>query len=247
MVMSPSVDKNRRSRAAVRLLALACVLAAVGGCQINRELAERAPPTDYRLRHPIAIKERERTVEVFIGVNRGNLTAAQRAEVFTFARNWRRDGTGGVVIDVPAGTPNEAAANDALRETRSLLYAAGVPAQAIVVRSYHPGHPARLATLRLNYPMMVADAGPCGLWPHDLGPTAAAEHIQNRPYWNLGCATQRNLAAMVDNPADLVQPRGETPALAARRSTVLDKYRKGESTATIYPNPDKGTISDIGK
>jgi pilus assembly protein CpaD len=70
---------------------------------------------------------------------------------------------------------------------------------------------------------------------------------RNHPYWNLGCANQRNLAAMVENPADLVQPRGETPAWSGRRSTVLDKYRKGESTATIYPDSNKGKISSIGQ
>ncbi len=52
---------------------------------------------------------------------------------------------------------------------------------------------------------------------------------------------------MIDNPADLVQPRGEVPAYTARRSTVLDKYRKGESTATVYPKEDQGKISDVGK
>jgi pilus assembly protein CpaD len=35
--------------------------------------------------------------------------------------------------------------------------------------------------------------------------------------------------------------------LAGRRSTVLDKYRKGESTATVYPDASKGKISDVGQ
>ena len=52
---------------------------------------------------------------------------------------------------------------------------------------------------------------------------------------------------MVENPADLVQPRGDTPAYAARRSTVLEKYRKGEPTNTRYEEKDKGKISDVGK
>ena len=69
-----------------------------------------------------------------------------------------------------------------------------------------------LASIKINYAKVVATAGPCGLWPHDLGTSLDATYTENRPYWNLGCATQRNLAAMVDNPADLVQPRGEAPA-----------------------------------
>jgi pilus assembly protein CpaD len=70
---------------------------------------------------------------------------------------------------------------------------------------------------------------------------------ENKPYYNFGCANQRNLAAMVDNPTDLVQPRPETPAYTERRTASFGKYRKGESTATIYPESEKAKLSDTGK
>jgi type IV pilus biogenesis protein CpaD/CtpE len=38
------------------------------------------------------------------------------------------------------------------------------------------------------------------------------DYFENQPIWNLGCVSQRNLAVMADEPADLLQPRGETPA-----------------------------------
>ena len=96
------------------------------------------------------------------------------------------------------------------------------------IRPYQT-EPDKLATIKLNYSKIVATAGPCGLWPGDLGPAAEPAYQENRNYWNLGCASQRNLAAMVANPADLVQPRGEDPISTNRRSVVLDKYRKGEA------------------
>ena len=52
---------------------------------------------------------------------------------------------------------------------------------------------------------------------------------------------------MVENPHDLVQPRGETPIYAARRATVLGKYQRGESTAAINPDAGKGKISNVGQ
>jgi len=104
-----------------------------------------------------------------------------------------------------------------------------------------------LATIKLNYSKMVAEAGPCGLWPHDLGPSADPFYASNKNYWNHGCATQRNLASMVENPADLVQPRGEAPPSAGRRQVVYDKYRKGEAYSGAYPDTDKAKISDVGK
>ena len=163
------------------------------------------------------------------------------------AHAWKREATGGIVIDVPTGTANERSATEAAREVQALLVAAEVPPHVVRVRSYQPAEHDKFATLNVKYTRVMADAGPCGLWPKDLGPDSDPVWRENRPYWNLGCAYQRNLAAMVDNPADLVQPRGEAPIYTARRTQALDKYRKGESTATIYPDANQGKISDVGK
>jgi len=55
------------------------------------------------------------------------------------------------------------------------------------------------------------------------------------------------MAAMVDNPSDLVQPRAETPAYTTRRTVAFEKYRKGTPTATSYPDGEKAKLSDTGK
>ncbi|KAB2878245.1 MAG: pilus assembly protein CpaD [Pseudorhodoplanes sp.] len=228
----------------LRLLLVAALATMLSGCYVPKETV--SIPSDYRKRHPIALKEGERTVAIFIGNSRGGLTPVQRAEVMSFAQTWRRESTGGVIVDLPAGSPNEVAAADSLREIRSILAASGIPPKAVAVRPYQVGAD-KLAAIRLNYSRITAQVGPCGLWPEDLGPSNTPAYQDNRPYWNFGCANQRNLAAMVANPADLVQPRGETAAYAPRRTTVLDKYRKGESTPSTFANDDKGKLSDIGK
>jgi pilus assembly protein CpaD len=235
------------AKAAMRTVAVFALALTCSGCMFAATKDVSTVPLDYRLRHPIAIKEANKSLEVFIGSRRGSLTPVQRAEVAGFASSWKREATGGIIVDVPAGTPNGHAAHDSVREIRSILAAHGVKPGAMNVRSYTPENPARLATVRLTYPRMAAQAGPCGLWPEDLGPTTDPKNNRNEPHWNHGCATQRSLAAMVAEPADLVQPRGEGPVHAARRTTVLEKYRLGTSTATQYPNADKGAISDIGK
>ena len=247
MYLTQRPIKPRGSLAsAARLVALVGCTAMLGGCYTNNQVATPAA-FDYRLRHPIAISEGPRTLELFIGSARGGLNSAQRADVLAFANRWRRDATGGIVIDLPAGTRNEVASASAVQEVRSILTAAGVPPESVEVRPYRPSDPAKLATLRLNYPTLVADAGPCGLWPYDLGPTANREHNENVDYWNLGCAQQRNLAAMVENKADLVQPRGEVPPYTGRKTDVLDKYRRGQPTEAQSLDKDKGKISDLGK
>jgi len=232
---------------AVRAAFAASCALLVCACNTDQQVAGVPDaPTDYRMRHPITIREADRTLQVFIGSNRSELTASQRAEVLAFAQTWRREATGGVVVELPAGTSNEHAAADALREIRSILAATGVPPQGIIVRSYRvTAH--TLATIRITYPKISAQAGPCGLWPADIGPSLNRDYFENQPVWNLGCASQRNLAAMVDNPADLVQPRAETPAYTPRRTTVVDKYRQGAPTATSGASNDSAKISDVGK
>jgi pilus assembly protein CpaD len=225
--------------------------AVVGGCAMfvcacntDQQVVAAAPdvPYDYRQRHPITMTEVNHTLEVFVGTSRGELNATQRAEVAQFAHSWRREAAGGVVIELPVGASNERAAADSVRTIRSILAAASVPPDGIVVRGYQaPGY--NISPIHVSYPKIAAQVGPCGLWPQDIGPSFNRDYFENQPPWNFGCATQRNLAAMIDNPADLVQPRGETPANTTRRTTVMEKYQKGEPTATPYPKTDSSNIA----
>ena len=232
-----------------RALAFVSIAALMAGCQTAsmQDQVTGSIPNDYRLRHPIAVREKAQTLTVFIGDGRGTLTPTQRAEVGAIASSWRQQATGGVVIEMPIGATNERAAASASREIRSILSASGVPHHSIEIRPYRTQDPVRLGTIRVNYPRMAAETGPCGLWPEDIGPTYDPVYWSNRPHWNHGCASQRNLAAQVANPEDLVQPRAEGPVLASRRSTVTDKFRKGEPTATQTPDANKGKISDLGQ
>jgi pilus assembly protein CpaD len=232
--------------------ALAIRAAIIGGCAIfvcacntdQQVAAVPDVPTDYRLRHPITITEADHTLEVFVGSSRGEINAVQRAEVLAFAQTWKHEATGGVVVDLPVGTSNERAAAEVMRTIRSLLVAGGVPPNGVLVRGYHP--PAiNLATIRISYPRIAAQAGPCGIWPEDIGPSFNRDYFENQPMYNTGCASQRNLAAMVDNPADLAQPRAETPAYEMRRTMVMENYRQGKQTQTTYPGSDTTKISNV--
>jgi pilus assembly protein CpaD len=240
-------DRKRHLALAGALIGLAVTL---GACQHTSDdsLAMVTYPDDYRQRHPIAVTEADRSIVVFVGRARGGLTAEQRAEVMGMAKDWMREGTGAVNVDIPVDTPNARAAQDSLREIQATFAAAGVPPRGILVRKYHPDDPRQMPAIRVSYPKITATAGPCGIWPEDLGLSIHNKsYLENKPYYNFGCAYQRNMAAMVEDPADLVQPRAETPAYTARRTVGFDKYRKGTSSATSYPESDKAKLSDTGK
>ena len=242
MTIRKNLDRSRAFRMA---LAVAVVL---GACQHSGEAAAQGFPDDYRKRHPIVIEEAKRSVVVFVGQARGGLSASQRSDVMGLGQTWLREGTGAIVADVPVDTPNARAAADSFREIQATLAAAGVPPRGVVARNYRPEDPRTLATIRLSYPKIAAVAGPCGLWPEDLGPSINNRtYFENKSYYNFGCAYQRNMAAMIDNPSDLVQPRSELPAYTTRRTTAFEKYRKGTPTTTVYPEGEKAKLSDTGK
>ena len=84
-------------------------------------------PTDYRLRHPIAVTEANRSIVIFVGHARGGLSSPQRTDVAGLAQTWLREGTGGINIDMPVETPNARAARESLREIQVTFASAGVP------------------------------------------------------------------------------------------------------------------------
>jgi len=238
-------DRHRAFRIGGALVGLAVAL---GACTHTDEAVTASIPDDYRLRHPIAIQEANEQVVIFIGHARGGLSASQRADVMGLAQTWLHEATGAIVADVPVDTPNARAAADSLREVQALIAAAGVPPRGLVVHRYHPEDPRQLPAIRLSYPRISAVAGPCGIWPEDLGPSIKNKsYFENKSYYNFGCAYQRNMAAMIDNPSDLVQPRPETPAYTIRRSEAFEKYRRGTTTTTTYPEADRAKLSDTGK
>src|SRR5712672_4047647 len=191
------VDRHRTLRLLGALVGLS---AALGACtSTGGEVVTASVPNDYRLRHPIAIQEADRSVVIFVGHARGGLSASQRADIMGLARTWVREGTGAIVADVPVDTPNARAAAATFRDIQEVLAAGGVPSRGITLHRYHPDDPQFFATIRLSYPRIAAVAGPCGQWPEDLGPsTMNPRYSENKQYYNFGCANQRNLAAMID-------------------------------------------------
>src|ERR1700692_2654640 len=180
MTAQITVDRKRALRMAGALVGLAVVL---GACTHTDDGLTASVPDDYRLRHPIAIEEADRSIVIFVGHARGGLSASQRADVMGLAQTWVREGTGAIVADVPVDTPNARPAESSFREIEAILAAGGVPPRAITLRHYHPDDPRNFATITLSYPRIAAVAGPCGLWPEDLGPSIKdPTYFDNKDY-----------------------------------------------------------------
>lgn len=229
-----------RSRAALGATVLASLLLA--GCnsqsigQNNSQLAL----TDYSLRHPIVVTEQPEILDLPVGAHMRSLNGTLKGTISQFGSEARKKGNGRVEILVPSGSRNEAAVHAIIPQIRNSLKAGGLSATAITTRSYSVGDTSADAPIRLSYPRIQATAGKCGNWNGDIGNSMN----RNIDYENFGCATQSNLAAMVENPSDLLTPRASTPADQMRRATVYDYYRTGQTTAGSYK---KGVGSSVAE
>ncbi|MDO9417858.1 CpaD family pilus assembly protein [Pararhizobium sp.] len=218
---------NTRTTGAKKLPALAAaialglVAATLAGCANRPEMTTGSLPDDYRTRHPIMIAEAERTIDIPVSSRDRRLTMGMKDAVRGFATEYNHSSSGVVQIIVPQGSINAAAAASAAREIRALLVDKGIPSKRILRASYSAGEAGDAAPVRLSFVAISAKTEQCGQWPEDM----VSNTMENKNYYNFGCATQSNLAAQIANPMDLVAPRDMSPIDAERRATVIGDYR----------------------
>lgn len=186
-------------------------------------------------RHPIIVSQQPANLNVRIARGSHGLNPQQRAHIVDFLNKYRGAdaGNSNLTINVPSGSPNEVSALHAVADMRELLREYGLDDTRVSIKPYHAeGEPQ--PPIRVSYARYVAEGPQCGQWPTNLSDDAT-----NLPYPNFGCATQRNFAAQIANPADLVTPRTMTPATSERRDVAWERFVKGESTIAKKESDEK--------
>jgi pilus assembly protein CpaD len=233
-----TVFTHRPARALLTPLALATGLVALAACttrDVSAVETTGAVPADYRTNHPIAVEEGIQTLDVPVGIYTNTLSDAFKANVAGFAQKFKESGSSLIAVVAPSGSPDQTVAAGIAVQIENVLRQTGIPAAEVDYRVYHAASDERDAPIRVAYSAITAQTAPCGPYQDQL-----AVSRDNAPYFEFGCATQQNLAAVVDNPLDLLYPRGLTPADAARRVDGLTKYRTG-TTYTADLSRDLGT------
>lgn len=231
---SPRTAGSGFGAVARRLTVITLAAATLAGCRMGEETGSHVAGwalVDSAQRHPILVSQQPATMDIRVTGSAPGLSPAQAAHLSDFLARYRGKDSGNsrLVIAVPTGSPNEGAAMRAVAHMRQLIAEYGFSESDIAMQPYN-GRRDPSAPIRLAYLRYVAEGPECGHWPTNL-----ANDPRNLPYPNFGCAHQRNLAAQVANPADLLGPRTMTPPDAERRSVVMERYRQGKSTAA-----DKG-------
>ena len=153
----------------------------------------------------------------------GHLNNAETNDLTRFADDYVKLGRGNVVISYPQGGANDGASSALVRDIQKQLYIAGIDFKNITFGAYQAGG-------QPNQPIVVsfiryeAKEVECIPWSQ-IDPVKTAK---NSTTANFGCAINSNLAAMIENPADLLGDREPGKRDAATTSVGIEKYRKGE-------------------
>ena len=219
---------SHRPARSIAILALAVVLPGLAACNTKEQITGSIHPTDYRDRHPILIADRPRVLDVFVEGPSG-LVTRERQDIGAFFAEYAQHGSGSMVAQVPHGPGTNPATGRAISAIR-----AGTRGQ-LVVSHYRPTDPSVASPIRLSFKRLQAKVGTkCGLWPDDLGVSDYKNSWRNEQYYNLGCATQANLASQVADPVDLVRGRQESRPDTVRRMFNFEQLRTGKDPSTQW-------------
>ena len=201
---------RRRSATAAGAALLALGLAA---CSSTTEVR-------YDKAYPIEVTKAAQMVELPVAKTLSSFDAARVAEL---GRDFLKRGQGEVTVAYPK---SKGKSRRIVHDATEQLLSVGVARDQI-----------------LRGPYDVKADGNRGVVVYFYGPTAKptkCPHFKgdpnldqrNRTPLNFGCAYQQNIAAMLENPTDIVAPRPVTPGSADRRRKVLSAYVAGEKTGS---------------
>lgn len=236
-ILTCHADARRNRASALGRLGLAALGALLlSGCSEmrNMELRQDAAAvglSDPELRHPIGFTPRTESLEVEVPAGADGLSPNQQVDVYRFLRRYKHEAAGRLVLTTPTGLGDKAALARSLREIQRQVTEAGIDYRVLrgePLDARSAGTPA----IKLAYRRPVAVPPTCGDWTRDVG-----RNEERIPYPNWGCATQHNLAVMVDNGRDLGQPQAEDPRSSERRSATWSAYQDGGAATSATKGP----------
>lgn len=222
-----------------RLPFLLAGLSALGACASIPDPPPGAAIATAADRHEITVDQSSQQMSLEATTPDGALSEKTRDDLRVFASQYLRYGHGAMILNTPDGAGNEAAAIALSREVRMTLAASGVANDALASSTYNAAGRAE-APILVGFARFEAQAPECApLWSQDL-----AHQSNNQPWESFGCATQANLAAMIEDPHDLLAAREQDPRDSNRRATVMQAYRQGRPTGATRSESESASVSD---
>jgi pilus assembly protein CpaD len=141
-------------------------------------------------------------------------------------------------MSLPESSSNPQLAVSAVAEAREIAWENGVEYEEISGSSHG-------AESTVSEPMILAYQAYDAIAPDcpSLASLNMADISSNNELPTLGCSIRTNLAAMISDPGDLLGQRALDEGDPVRRSTILGKFREGESTGAERSDAESGSVS----
>lgn len=208
---------------------ITCVLTASIGLSACAVPSQTFGPT--QLRNSINVAESIERLELYSRPNGMELSARDKLAVAQFLDGYARSGEGALHINRPANAVSGLGTQQAEAAVRGLMAQGGLNPNAVQTGQYasRPGAPAPVI---VSYRTLRAIPENC----RELGDLSTT--YSNEPHGNFGCFQYANLAAMITDPRQLLEPYAHGQPNAQRRQAIYDRYIQGDTTAA-QTNPDQ--------
>ncbi len=219
------INKNRTSnqvKQAISVAVLGTLVMGISACSLPQK---SYPPMNGRF--PIEIAESVERLELYARPDGMVLSSRDQQAVAEFVGNYAAHGDGPIYVNMPDRADIQQGAHQAQSVIAQNLAMFGLSGGQMKSGSYPSGNGP--SPVIVSYRRLKALPRDC----RQLGDITAT--YNNQPYDTYGCAYQSNLAAMISDPRQLLEPYPMTSPDTARRITVYDKYLAGENPASEQP------------
>jgi len=205
----------------LKLSLLTVGLMALSGCATP--IASQPP---IYMKNSIQVAESIERLELYARPEGMSLSARDQDAVAGFLNAYGRFGDGPLYMNLPAnGNAGIVQTRGLVKSMMSQIGLAGAPIQEGQYQS-HPGNPAPVV---ISYRRLKTLPHNCSIRSN------LTRTYNNQPYQEFGCSQNANLAAMVQDPRQFLEPYDLTPPDTRRRMEVYDRYIQGESPASVQP------------
>lgn len=221
-----------------KTLIKATVLFSVLGLSACATPSQTLQPT--HLRNAIQVAESIERLELYTRPNGLELSARDALAVSQFLDGYSRSGDGPLFINRPANALSGLGTQQAEATVRNLMAQNGLNPNSLQSGEYAsaPGVPAPVV---VSYRTLKAIPDNC----RNL--TSLTYTYANQPSSSFGCFQSANLAAMVTDPRQLLEPNAAGLPNAQRRQVIFDRYIQGEPTAAqINPQQNVSASNSQG-
>ncbi|PHR60735.1 MAG: hypothetical protein COA43_06245 [Robiginitomaculum sp.] len=217
-----------KSKNMVKALAAATVLSLMlGGCTVHQPSYGST-----QFRNKITVAETVERMELYVQPTGLNLSSRDQSAMANFIAQYARFGEGPLYINVPDSALNGRGIDQAKEMIAQYLSGVGRNYNAMQTGHYR-ANPSAPAPVVVSYRRLTTE-------PIDCHMGAPLTHTaNNQPHSNFGCAQTANLAAMIDNPRQLLAPYALADAPSTHGVNVIRKMNEGELTSSPTPTQQK--------